>query len=282
MAEWHIYAALLLAAIPIVAAIIKCYFPRGSKEDKDRKRQLKSEIKMYSNIANGNNWNWLPNDVDDRDSNYRHYRDYIDCFISYLEFVDDKIQPVYREVVKYFTGGYSEDERAIVWKKYFEIREFSKTKARELGEEYKGRQLSIPRERIVEDREKDDEGNNNDFPDEPELLVDEEIIVEPGDHKHLDFRFIEGDNISGIITEVDDDPFNFYLFDEENYANFREGDMCYSLIEYDNKHSISIKVTIPYNDRWYFVFELYGKQYPREINVRLDKVSSSPTAGTKQ
>ena len=50
-------------------------------------------------------------------------------------FVDSEIKEIYQYVVDKFKSGYKDNERTAIWKKYEEIRDFSKKKSEELGKE---------------------------------------------------------------------------------------------------------------------------------------------------
>jgi len=50
-------------------------------------------------------------------------------------FVDSKIKETYQYAVDKFKSGYKNNERTDIWKKYEEIRNFSKKKSEELGKE---------------------------------------------------------------------------------------------------------------------------------------------------
>ena len=50
-------------------------------------------------------------------------------------FVDSEIKETYQYVVDKFNSGYKNNERTVMWKKYGEIRDFSKKKSEELGKE---------------------------------------------------------------------------------------------------------------------------------------------------
>ena len=88
---------------------------------------------MYGDIADSNTWGWLPQEVRGNNLEYSEYNKVIQRFISYVELVDQQIQPKYRYVVDKFNSGYKDSERPDVFKRYQDIREFSKNKAIELG-----------------------------------------------------------------------------------------------------------------------------------------------------
>lgn len=103
-------------------------------------------------------------------------------------------------------------------------------------------------------------------------LIDEIIKVPSGSSKKVSFDLKQGDVIKGIVDEADKYEFNFYIMDETEYSNFRNDDDFNPIFEREDISSCSIKKTIPDDDKWYFVFDTYGKQYDRKIQVQLRKV----------
>ncbi len=92
---------------------------------------------MYFDIAYSNYWNWLPDEGAINDPRYFKHMEAIQRFIYYLEFVDPQIQDAYRYVANKFAFRFKENEKDEIWKKYQEVRDFSKKKAIELGKQLK-------------------------------------------------------------------------------------------------------------------------------------------------
>lgn len=124
-----------LALIVSVIALYNSWKARTFKEKEKKNARIARDLQMYTDIAYSNQWNWLPQDVGVNDPRYSEHTEVIRRFVNYLEFVDPKIKEPYRYVVGKFNSGYKNDEKTEIWKKYEEIREFSKKKAKELGEQ---------------------------------------------------------------------------------------------------------------------------------------------------
>jgi hypothetical protein len=75
-----------------------------------------------------------------------------------------------------------------------------------------------------------------------------------------------------MAAEVERDVFNFYVMDEDEYSNYRNREDLEPILDKEEESSVSFKLTIPHDDRWYFVFDLYGKQNDREIEFTLRKL----------
>lgn len=130
--------AIILSVLAIVISVVSSWNSwktRTFTEKTKKKAEISDELGMYTDIAYSNHWNWLPRDVGLGDPRYLEYTEVIKRFVSYLERVDPEIKDTYRYVVDKFNSGYERDEKPQVWEKYEEIRDFSKNKARELGEQ---------------------------------------------------------------------------------------------------------------------------------------------------
>ena len=128
--------ALSVVAIIISALLLQNSFKKRNFEKKENKKaKIVSDLKMYSDIAYSNHWNWLPQDVVVNNPRHSEYRGVIRKFVSYLYFVDPEIKETYQYVVDKFNSSYKDNERTDIWKKYEEIRDFSKNKSEELGKE---------------------------------------------------------------------------------------------------------------------------------------------------
>ena len=124
-----------MAIIVSVFALLNSWKARTFEEKEKKKAKIAHDLQMYTDIAYSNHWNWLPRDVGVNDPRYSDYGEVIKRFVNYLELVDPEIKEIYRYVVDKFNSGYKNDERTDVWKKYEEIRKFSKKKAEELGKQ---------------------------------------------------------------------------------------------------------------------------------------------------
>jgi hypothetical protein len=97
-------------------------------------------------------------------------------------------------------------------------------------------------------------------------------------HKRREQRnesLLKGDVIEGVLEEIDGLPFDFYIFDERNYAKFSNdrttGTPALELVDESSYH---IKWTVGHQGVWYFVFDLYGKQHDRTIRGTLRRYTT--------
>ncbi|MHA1452852.1 MAG: zinc ribbon domain-containing protein [Promethearchaeota archaeon] len=68
-----------------------------------------------------------------------------------------------------------------------------------------------------------------------------------------------GDEITGLIQTSDsDEDINFYIMDEDEYADYAGGFTFYGYHFRYNYHVLYVDFTIPYSDTWYFVIENDG------------------------
>ena len=102
-----------------------------------------------------------------------------------------------------------------------------------------------------------------------EILHEGTVDVPTGGHTYLAFHLDKGTRVTGLLTEVDDWPFNFMVMDEENYAAYRNKENPDVEAEEVDISSLKVKFKVPRTDTWYFVFELYEKKKPREVQVEL-------------
>lgn len=101
---------------------------------------------------------------------------------------------------------------------------------------------------------------------EPKMKEIEEILlVEPGCYVTKSFRFKKGDRISGLATETSSSDFNMYVLDKEGYADYVNDDNFDSLLERKGVVAAPFDLLIPKSGKWYFVFDIYRRQYSREI-----------------
>ena len=99
------------------------------------------------------------------------------------------------------------------------------------------------------------------------LVKSRYLTVYPGDHEKLSYRLKKGHRLKGLAKEVDRQDFNFYIVDEDNYARYCNGDMFTTIFNRDKVNTVAINVLIPYNEKWYLIFEGYRKQYERRVRV---------------
>jgi hypothetical protein len=96
-----------------------------------------------------------------------------------------------------------------------------------------------------------------------------EGVVEVERQESLHFDLLEGDVVEGTLKERDGQSFDCYIIDERNYPRFsstREGRI---VKEFMDDSSYFVKWQVRRAGVWYIVFDLYGKQNPRSIEVSL-------------
>jgi len=104
-------------------------------------------------------------------------------------------------------------------------------------------------------------------------IFEGKIIVEAGWFEKISFELNKGDRIKGIAYETDNEEFDCYIMNEAEYAKYLKKELFHGIKKYEDDPSIHIDVIIPEHDIWYIVFDLYGKQNDREINITLRKIS---------
>jgi hypothetical protein len=107
-----------------------------------------------------------------------------------------------------------------------------------------------------------------------EIIYDDKISIEATRYEEIPFNLNKGDKIKGIAREIDEDPFTLYVMKESDFDKFISKVDHTPFKEYEDVSSQSFKFTIPKTDCWYFVFDTYGKQKDREINVTIRKLSA--------
>jgi len=199
---------------------------------------------------------------------------------SYKELIDDEIQARYIRFVEYFDDkkriqnrvqGYSSTDFNQL---HPEIMDYCKEKNIEIGRLIKAiekKVLDIPA--VQEDSKivklKIEEKNKI------HIIFCDTIAVEKGSYEVLKFSLQKGDQISGTAKEIDAYNFSYYLMDEENSILF-DRDEEWEPIDGDvDISSVYIKAIIPRNGVWCFIFEAYGKQISRDIDVEIRKETAT-------
>ncbi len=114
----------------------------------------------------------------------------------------------------------------------------------------------------VETRELKPKKKEKEVPPEEILEV---IEVDPGCHETKTIFLRQGSRVSGLAEEVYGLEFSLYVVDGEGYSDFVNKDSFNALFWVENRTAIAFDFHVPKTDKWYFVFDAYRKQYPREI-----------------
>ena len=99
-------------------------------------------------------------------------------------------------------------------------------------------------------------------------------LVEVEKQESLHFLLDKGDVVKGTLRETDGQSFDLYIMDERNYAKFSASRDEKSSREFLDESSYFVRWIVPESGEWYFVLDLYGKQYSREIEIVLRRSRS--------
>ncbi|MEE9236932.1 MAG: DUF4062 domain-containing protein [Thermoplasmata archaeon] len=105
-----------------------------------------------------------------------------------------------------------------------------------------------------------------------ELVVDETIMLKPGDQHQWEFEVEEGDYLNGIVDEADGDPLDIYLMDRGNYVRWKNGER----FEYEGDEGVGgcefESVYVEDDGIWYLVLRNPARVYEREVRVELARL----------
>lgn len=104
-----------------------------------------------------------------------------------------------------------------------------------------------------------------------EILMDEDIEAPSGGHARISEDFQAGDTLEGFLEENDNYDFDYYLLDLSNYIKYKNDERFSYLSRGRNKANYHINVEIPETGEWWLILDAYGKQYNRDVYVRLVK-----------
>lgn len=102
-----------------------------------------------------------------------------------------------------------------------------------------------------------------------ELVSLYEGLLEVEKQESLHFSLGKGDVVEGTLRETDGQSFDLYIMDERNYARFSASRDEKSAREFLDESSYFVRWIVPRSGEWYFVLDLYSKQYSRKIEIVL-------------
>jgi hypothetical protein len=102
---------------------------------------------------------------------------------------------------------------------------------------------------------------------QPETFVDH-FSVDTGTFYKMVLPLKAGQRVKGLAEEMSNYEFDFYIMDEEQYSHFADDEGFDTLFEKEDKSVARFNVRIPHSDDWYFIFQVYAKRAPREIEFR--------------
>lgn len=97
------------------------------------------------------------------------------------------------------------------------------------------------------------------------------VKVRPGKHQELPFLLSSGDKIEGTATDSYGREFDWYFFDDQNYAAYYADKRATALARGTDTPSAHVNITIPHSGTWHLVLDAGGKRSSRSIDVRLTK-----------
>ncbi len=105
----------------------------GGDNKESQRRQIKEEISMYNDIANGDKWNWFPDGPGVGDKRFGEYSEFENRLRTYIWRVDSEIREKYGQVIlkKYYEFKAGKDELKREW---MGIRKYAEDKVKELSE----------------------------------------------------------------------------------------------------------------------------------------------------
>lgn len=95
--------------------------------------------------------------------------------------------------------------------------------------------------------------------------IREIIEVDPGWYETKTLRLKKGNRVSGLAKELSGQDFNLYVLDRKAYADFINRDSFESVFWCEGKVAIPFDFRISRTGKYYFVFDAYRKQYPRDV-----------------
>ncbi len=104
-----------------------------------------------------------------------------------------------------------------------------------------------------------------------DLLVDDQVLLKPGEQYQWELDLNAGDYVNGIVDETDGDPLDVYLMDRQNYVNWKNGE---PFDYYGDERTGAWEfqdVSVDEEGRWYLVLRNPVRVYDREVRVELTR-----------
>jgi len=111
-----------------------------------------------------------------------------------------------------------------------------------------------------------------------EVKFEEELEVEATGHNEIHAALPKGTRVTGLVRETSGLPFDFYVMDQRNFADFCNDRSGSEILSEEDVVAFQVRITIPRDGVWYFVADTYGKQADR--TVRFDLRASVPERET--
>ena len=91
--------------------------------------------------------------------------------------------------------------------------------------------------------------------------------VNGGEFRNIPLSIRQGQRLRGHLAEMDNQPFDWFISDEKNMVNFKNGRTYKPIDEGRDAPAYRVNRKIPWQARWYLVLDMYGKQNYREVRV---------------
>ncbi len=92
----------------------------------------------------------------------------------------------------------------------------------------------------------------------------------------LDVR--KGESLRGNLTEIENQPFDWYVVDETDMIFFKQDNRQYFdlLDEGHDEPAYQIDAKIPHLARWYLILDMYGLKNDRTVHVDFEPITPQP------
>ena len=97
--------------------------------------------------------------------------------------------------------------------------------------------------------------------------------VNGGEFRNIALSIKQGQRLRGHLAEMDNQPFDWFISDEKNMVNFKNGQNYKPIDEGRDAPAYRINRKIPWQARWYLILDMFGKQNYREVRADFEPVS---------
>ncbi len=105
-----------------------------------------------------------------------------------------------------------------------------------------------------------------------EVLIEDEIVIEPGEQYQWEVDLEAGDYVNGIVDERDGEPLEVYLMDRGNYVNWKNGERFdYYGDERTGAYEFE-EISVDEDSKWFLVLRNPARAYDREVRVELTRL----------
>jgi hypothetical protein len=101
------------------------------------------------------------------------------------------------------------------------------------------------------------------------VLFHGSLEINGGEHEAIEFELEKGSVVYGFVRETSGQPFDFYIMDRRNYAEFCESRNSREILEEYDRTALEFRRTIPKSGVWVFVVDTFHKQNDREVVLEI-------------